>query len=203
MTVRQAHRTSLNLKNVAIFRGNRFVLDHLNLAAMEGDTVWIRGANGSGKSTLLRTIAGLLDIHSGTVDIIGTVALSDENLALEANLPLSKALQFWAFLDNATPQDTTLSMTAMDIMSLSNVPIRYLSTGQRKRAGLARVLASKASIWLLDEPYNGLDSASSASLDAAIIAHSNVGGITLLAAHQSPSINVSQSVVLDRQVHAA
>ncbi len=203
MTSRQAHRSSLHLKNVAIFRGNRFVLNAINLAATQGDTVWIRGANGSGKSTLLRAIAGLLDIHSGTVDILGTVALSDENLALEANLPLSKALRFWAFLDNATPQDSVVSMTAMDILSLSEVPVRYLSTGQRKRAGLARILASKASIWLLDEPYNGLDSASSANLDAAIVKHSNAGGITLLAAHQSPSINVSQSVVLGRPVEAA
>lgn len=203
MTSRQAHLSSLHLKNVAVFRGNRFVLNAINLAAGDGDIVWIRGANGCGKSTLLRTIAGLLDIHSGSVDILGTVALSDENLALESNLPLSKALQFWAFLDNATPQDCVESMTAMDIISLSEVPVRYLSTGQRKRAGLARILASKASIWLLDEPYNGLDSASSAHLDAAIVKHSNAGGVTLLAAHQSPSINVSQSVVLDRPVHAA
>lgn len=202
MTPRQAHRPSLSIKNVAVFRGNRLVLDNVNLSAAEGDVIWIRGANGCGKSTLLRAIAGLLDIYSGTVDMTGTLALSDETLALEANLSLSKALQFWASLDKATPQDSAVSMTTMDIMSLSEVPVRYLSTGQRKRAGLARILASRASIWLLDEPYNGLDSASSARLDAAIIGHSNAGGITLLAAHQSPSINVSQNVALDRAVQS-
>jgi heme exporter protein A len=91
----------------------------------------------------------------------------------------------------------------MDLQALAQVPVRFLSTGQRKRASIARVLTSKADIWLLDEPYNGLDSPSCARLDQAITARAANGGIVLVAAHQPPSINVAHSLILDRPEAAA
>ncbi len=131
------------------------------------------------------------------------MALADESLALDANLSVDKALRFWADMDGATPGYRDAALTDMDLQTLSEIPIRFLSTGQRKRASIARVLASNAAIWLLDEPYNGLDSASCARLDQAILKHAAAGGIVLVAAHQAPSINVAQSLLLDRQEKAA
>lgn len=197
MTSRQAYAPSLHLENVAVIRGNRLVLSGLNLRVAAGELVWVRGANGCGKSTLLRVIAGLLNSTSGEVRADGRLALADENLALDPNLTVSAALRFWANMDGASPSERDAALTAMDLVSLSDVPVRYLSTGQRKRASIARVLASGCAIWLLDEPYNGLDSASCAHLDKAILSHIGAGGIVMLAAHQSPSINVSESLVLD------
>lgn len=197
MTSRQAYAPSLHLENVAVIRGNRLVLSGLNLRVAAGELMWVRGANGCGKSTLLRVIAGLLNSTSGEVRADGRLALADENLALDPNLTVSDALRFWAHMDGATPSERDAALTAMDLVSLSDVPVRYLSTGQRKRASIARVLASRCAIWLLDEPYNGLDSASCAHLDKAILSHIGAGGIVMLAAHQSPSINVSESLVLD------
>lgn len=197
MTSRQAYAPSLHLENVAVIRGNRMVLSNLNLSVTAGELVWVRGANGCGKSTLLRVIAGLLDACSGKVRAEGKLALADENLALDPNLTVAAALQFWAHMDGASPSDRDAALVAMDLLALSEVPVRYLSTGQRKRASIARVLASGCAIWLLDEPYNGLDSASCAHLDKAILSHIASGGIVMLAAHQSPSINVSESLVLD------
>ena len=197
MTSRQAYAPSLHLENVAVIRGNRLVLSGLNLRVAAGELVWVRGANGCGKSTLLRVIAGLLNSTSGEVRADGRLALADENLALDPNLTVSDALRFWAHMDGASPSERDAALTAMDLVSLSDVPVRYLSTGQRKRASIARVLASGCAIWLLDEPYNGLDSASCAHLDKAILSHVGAGGIVMLAAHQSPSINVSDSLVLD------
>jgi heme exporter protein A len=193
---------SLRLENVAVIRGNRLVLNGFTLAAGAGDIVWIRGANGSGKSTLLRLIAGLLPKASGALNLDGGVTLVDENLALDANLTVEKALRFWAGLDGTNAVALESGLGAMDIIALADMPVRFLSTGQRKRASLARVLASGASIWLLDEPYNGLDSASAARLDAALLKHSASGGIALVAAHQAPSVNVAQSILLDRAVAA-
>jgi heme exporter protein A len=197
MTSRQAYAPSLHLENVAVIRGNRMVLSNLNLSVTAGELVWVRGANGCGKSTLLRVIAGLLDAYAGNVRAEGKLALADENLALDPNLTVAAALQFWAHMDGASPSDRDAALVAMDLLALSEVPVRYLSTGQRKRASIARVLASGCAIWLLDEPYNGLDSASCAHLDKAILSHIASGGIVMLAAHQSPSINVSESLVLD------
>ena len=197
MTIRQPQPPSIRLENIAVVRGSRLVLNRLSLEADAGDIVWVRGANGCGKSTLLRLVAGLLNAASGSAGITGAVALSDENPALDPALRLEDALAFWAKLDDAPASRRDAALVAMDLIGLTEVPVRYLSTGQRKRAGLARVIASSAPIWLLDEPYNGLDSASSARLDAALLAHSKGGGIALVAAHHSPTVNVALSIALD------
>lgn len=199
MSSRQASLPSLSIENASVIRGNRLVLRDLTLVARAGDIIWIRGANGCGKSTLLRLVAGLLSVTSGMVNAEGRIAMADENLALDANLTVERALQFWADMDGATRVELGSALVDMDLQSLADIPVRFLSTGQRKRASISRVLASKADIWLLDEPYNGLDSASCARLDQAITAHATSGGIVLVAAHQPPSINVAHSLVLDQK----
>ncbi|NJM50474.1 MAG: heme ABC exporter ATP-binding protein CcmA [Sphingomonadales bacterium] len=199
----QASLPSVKLDNVAVIRGNRIILQGFSLTAGAGDIIWIRGANGSGKSTLLRTIAGLLPHASGHMQMKGNIALSDENLGLDSNLPLEKALAFWANMDGANADSRYNALTAMDLTALSDVPVRFLSSGQRRRASLARVIASGAGLWLLDEPYNGLDSANCARLDNALLRHAASGGIALVAAHQSPSINVADSILLDQSRKAA
>jgi heme exporter protein A len=203
MASRQASSPSLSAENIAVIRGNRLVLRGLTVAARAGDIIWIRGANGCGKSTLLRLVAGLLSATSGILKAEGRIALADESLALDANLPLEQALQFWADMDGASAAQRSAALTDMDLQDLAHIPVRFLSTGQRKRASIARVLASKADIWLLDEPYNGLDTTSCARLDQAITAHAASGGIVLVAAHQPPSINVAHSLVLGDQGVAA
>ena len=198
MSSRQAPLPSISVDNVAVIRGNRLVLRGLTVTARSGDIIWVRGANGCGKSTLLRLIAGLLDATAGSIQTEGRIALADENLALDANLTVEKALMFWADMDGASAHARGAALADMDLQGLAQVPVRFLSTGQRKRACIARVLTSKADIWLLDEPYNGLDSASCARLDQAITAHAANGRIVLVAAHQPPSINVAHSLILDR-----
>ncbi|MBJ7389266.1 MAG: heme ABC exporter ATP-binding protein CcmA [Sphingomonadaceae bacterium] len=199
MSSRQASLPSLSLDNVAVMRGNRLLLCGLSVAARAGDVIWIRGANGCGKSSLLRLVAGLLTVTSGTIHSEGRMALADENMALDANVTLEAALRFWADLDGASAEARHAALTDMDLQNLIHIPVRFLSTGQRKRASIARVLASNADIWLMDEPYNGLDSASCTRLDQAIIARVASGGIVLVAAHQPPSINVAISLILDSQ----
>jgi heme exporter protein A len=184
-------------------RGNRLVLRGLSVAARSGDIIWIRGANGCGKSTLLRLVAGLLTVSSGAIHSEGRIALADENLALDANMTLETALRFWADMDGASADARDMALADMDLLDLAHIPVRFLSTGQRKRASIARVLASHADIWLMDEPYNGLDSASCARLDQAMLAHAALGGIVLVAAHQPPSINIATSLLLDKQGAAA
>ena len=203
MSSRQASLPSLNIDNVAVMRGNRMVLPGLSVTARAGDIIWIRGANGCGKSTLLRLVAGLLTVTSGNIHSEGRMALADENLALDANVTVEAALRFWADMDGASADARDAALTAMDLQDLAHIPVRFLSTGQRKRASIARVLASGADIWLMDEPYNGLDSASCTRLDQAIINRAAAGGIVLVAAHQPPSIYVALSLSLDSQDAAA
>lgn len=197
MSKGQPYHPTIHIENAAIVRGDRLVLQKFSVRVSSGDIIWIRGANGCGKSTLLRAIAGLLPLLAGQRNIAGRMALCDENLGCEMNRTLENALGFWAALDGANKNSQEMAMQAMDLLSLVETPMRYLSSGQRRRAALARVIASGAPIWLLDEPYNGLDSANNARLDAAILAHSAKGGIALVAAHQPPTINVADSISLD------
>ena len=163
----------LALDRVACVRGGRLLFDQFSLTIAAGEAVHVTGANGCGKSSLLRLAAGLLAPASGTIKR-GCVALADEALALDRERTLGMALAFWGAEEG---------MAAFGIEQLAPVPVRLLSTGQARRARLARVAASGAALWLLDEPLNGLDKDGVALLEAAIARHRDAGGGVLAASH--------------------
>jgi len=169
----------LHAEGVALVRGGRLLFEGLDLHLDAGEAVHVTGPNGSGKSSLIRLAAGLLRQSAGHVERGGRIALADEHLALDRELPLGRALAFW----NAG-QLPSSSLQAMGIDSLAGVPVRLLSTGQAKRARLARVLAANAPLWLLDEPMNGLDAEGAHRLAQAIAGHREAGGAVLAASHQ-------------------
>ena len=165
----------LRFDAVTCRRGGRLLFEGLSLALGPGEALHLTGPNGSGKSSLLRLAAGLLRAEAGWIDR-SDVALADENSALDRELPLRRALSFWE-------SGVDAAMEALDLTRLAEVPVRLLSTGQAKRATLARVAASEAPLWLLDEPLNGLDSDGIARLHAIIAAHLQRGGAVLAASH--------------------
>jgi heme exporter protein A len=165
---------------VAAVRGGRVLFASMDIRLMPGEAMVVVGPNGAGKSSFIRVAAGLLRPAEGKVERSRT-ALADENLALEPRRPLAEALGFWAKLDGTDPAP---AMAAMGLTRLARVPVRMLSTGQRKRAALARVIASGAPLWLLDEPANGLDADAQQLLADAMAAHRAGGGAILAATHQ-------------------
>ena len=170
------NRPLLHAEGLALVRGGRLLFEGVNLRLDAGDGLHVVGPNGSGKSSLIRLIAGLLRPVSGKLER-SSAALADEGLALDRELPLGKALAFW----KGPRLADAMTMFALD--ELAHVPVRLLSTGQAKRARLARVMASGAALWLLDEPLNGLDSKGIAELESAIAAHRGSGGAVLAASH--------------------
>lgn len=184
---------SLTLDGLACHRGGRMLFEGLSLSLVAGQAAVLRGPNGAGKSSLLRLVAGLLRPAGGTVSNQGRIALADDALALDAELPLKRALEFWAGMDGGT---VDAALDAMALAPLAEVPVRMLSTGQRKRASLARVIASGAEIWLLDEPLNGLDAAAIARLDRVMADHRAAGGIVLAASHQPVGLEGAREIVI-------
>ena len=174
----------LRFEAVRCDRGGRTVFEELSLSLAPGDAMLVEGPNGSGKSSLLRLAAGLLAPIAGTVERTGGVALADDGLALDRELPLARALGFWATADGGAER-VAGAMAATGLAHLAEVPVRLLSTGQARRARLARVAASGAKLWLLDEPANGLDRAGMALLGGLIAAHLTGGGAVLAASHQA------------------
>ena len=163
-------------EGLALIRGGRLLFEGIELALAPGDALHIIGPNGSGKSSLLRLVAGLLSPSAGRIER-SEAALADEGLALDRELPLGRALAFWR-----GPR-LREAMATFQLDELADVPVRMLSTGQAKRARLARVKASGAPLWLLDEPFNGLDRDSADRLASAIGAHRESGGAVLAASH--------------------
>jgi heme exporter protein A len=173
----------LRLSDLACIRGDRLLFEGLSLTLNRGDALWLRGPNGAGKSSLIRLAAGLLRPAAGSIERRERVALIDEAAALDAELPLRRALDFWARVDTVDGHAVDRAMDAMALAPLADVPVAMLSTGQRKRAAMVRVIASGAPIWLLDEPANGMDEAAQARLVAAIAKHRANGGAVMLASH--------------------
>lgn len=163
-------------ERLALVRGGRLLFESLDIELKAGEALHVIGPNGSGKSSLIRLVAGLLKPDAGKVERVDA-ALADEGLALDRELPLGRALSFWKGPRLAE------AMTALHLDQLAHVPVRMLSTGQAKRARLARVMASGTRLWLLDEPLNGLDQTSVAQLEAAIAAHRSSGGAVMAASH--------------------
>ena len=170
--------------DVACARGGRMLFENRSFAVGPGEAALVTGPNGAGKSSLMRIAAGLLPPSAGTVRRDGGLAFAGEAAALDPRLPLGQALLFWARLDGAGRAGVEDALEAMGIAGLAQVPVHMLSTGQRKRAALARVIAGRAALWLLDEPGNGLDAASLDRLAAAMANHRRRGGIVVAASHQ-------------------
>lgn len=198
MSARQAETPDISLVSAAILRGNRLVLRDFSLEAQSGEIVWVRGANGSGKSTLFRALAGLLPLAAGSLNVAGRIALTDDNNALDPEQSVDANLRFWAKMDGVNPAVLEKALKALDLLPLAELPARFLSAGQKRRASLARMIASGAPIWLLDEPYNGLDQANVARLDEALHRHTASGGIALIASHIAPTVNIARSIMLDQ-----
>ena len=166
----------IGARGLALVRGGRLLFDGLDVALNSGEGLHLTGPNGCGKSSLIRLIAGLLIPVAGSIER-AEVALADEHLALDRELPLGRALAFWRGPKLAG------AMAAFDLDRIADVPVRMLSTGQGRRARLARVMASGKPLWLLDEPLNGLDAAGSDQLARAIAGHRASGGGVVTASH--------------------
>lgn len=170
----------LSFEQISLVRGGRLLFSGLDLRLGPGEALQVAGPNGSGKSSLIRLAAGLLRPAQGRVQA-APLALSDERLALDRELPLNDAMAFWGGKDRAQPVAEALDRFRLS--HLANIHVRMLSTGQAKRASLARVAASPALLWLLDEPLNGLDDDGAECLAAAIANHCEAGGAVLAASH--------------------
>ena len=165
----------LRFEQVSLRRGGRLLFEDLNFELAPGGRLQITGPNGSGKSSLLRLAAGLLKQERGQIER-APIALADDHLALDQELSLRRALRFWV-----NEVDGTVSALGLD--HVADFPVRLLSSGQAKRASLARVVASRAPLWVIDEPFNALDSDGFDRFQRLMDAHCDAGGAVLAASH--------------------
>lgn len=183
----------LSGSDLTCVRGGREVFTALSFAVDAGEALTVTGRNGAGKSSLLRQIAGLLAIPCGAIRLEGgdtewTLAeqchLLGHRDAVKPSLTVIENLQFWCgFLGADACLPPMDGLDASGIAHLADLPASYLSAGQRRRLGIARLVAVKRPVWLLDEPTSALDSDAQALLAGLMTAHLKTGGLIVAATH--------------------
>lgn len=195
--------TGFRATGLVVLRGDRLVLDGIDLALAPGGALLLTGPNGAGKSTLLRALAGLCPLAAGRLDWPAdpaTDALNADRIAylghqdaLKPGLTLAENLRLAARLGG---RDLACALDAYELGALAGLPVRLLSAGQRRRAALARILLSPAMLWLLDEPSLGLDAAALARLAGNLASHRAAGGMVVAATHVELALPGAAALVL-------
>ena len=182
----------LSAVDLACHRGGRDVFAGLSFAVASGEVLTVTGRNGAGKSSLLRTIVGLVRLAQGKLSLEGgdpelTIAEQAHYLghqdALKPSLTVAENLAFWAGFFGTQAADIHPALAAVGLDELADLPAAYLSAGQRRRLSIARLLAVKRPICLLDEPTSTLDSSAQERLAGVMRAHLTEGGLILAATH--------------------
>lgn len=173
-------------------RGGRTVFAGLAFAVSDGETLCVTGRNGAGKSSLLRQIAGLVRIAAGAIKLDGgdpdlSIAEQAHYLghldALKTSLTVGENVRFWTHYLGGDNAAVAPALAAVDLAELADLPAAYLSAGQRRRLSIARLIAARRPIWLLDEPASALDAVAAARLDELMRAHLDGGGLIVAAVH--------------------
>ena len=174
-------------------RGGQPVFSSVSLSLGEGDALTVTGPNGSGKSTLLRVVAGLLPTAGGRVKLEGggetfpTIASAVHYLghlnAMKPTLTVAENLAFWRDFCGEGRATVGEALETVGLGGIGHLPFGYLSTGQKRRAAIARLLVSRRPLWLLDEPTAGLDAESERQFSALMAAHLASGGMIIAATH--------------------
>jgi len=191
----------LEVERVHVWRGDRHVLKGVSLRLGGGELLHIAGPNGTGKTTLMRVVCGLLRPEQGSVSWLGqsivrareqyqaALAYASHEPALKGDLTALENLRFAVGLKRRiTAVEITASLERTGVAGCADLPARVLSAGQRRRVAMARVLAMRASLWLLDEPFTNLDAGGAELMSGLLQAHIEGGGSALVVAHHDLNI---------------
>lgn len=194
----------LEATDLACRRGERLIFAGLSFALAPGAALLLVGPNGSGKSSLLRVLAGLLPPEAGELRWGGEKVASDPAAyrarlhfighqdAVKPVLTVGETLRFWAALRGVPAAPDALARFRLE--EVADWPCRFLSSGQRRRLALSRLVASPAPLWLLDEPATGLDDVSVGDLESAVAEHRRGGGIAVLSTHAPIALPAAETI---------
>ena len=200
----------LTATGLSCVRGERRLFSGIDLAVAPGEWLHLQGENGAGKTSLLRILVGLTPAAEGEIrwkgesigalgeDFRREMVYLGHHAAVKEDLTALENLQISAGLDGAdlAERDALAALFRMGLKGREELPVRVLSQGQKRRVLLARLLARKAALWVLDEPFTALDVKAVKMLSDLIAEHVGAGGMAVLTSHQSMPIAGGKSLVL-------
>jgi heme exporter protein A len=198
----------LSAESLCIDRAGRRIISSASFSLAAGEALLVTGRNGAGKSTLLRALAGLLPIALGTLTFEAPAGCDPGTPlaelahylgptdALKGTLTTAENLAFWTAMLGGENLSPAAALERMALQHTADISAAFLSTGQRRRAALARLLSCHRPVWLLDEPATALDSSAQASLALMFAHHRNEGGIIIAATHVPLNLPDAQVLAL-------
>ncbi|HYN78020.1 MAG TPA: cytochrome c biogenesis heme-transporting ATPase CcmA [Lamprocystis sp. (in: g-proteobacteria)] len=192
-------------------RGDRLLFSGLDFEVAPGVLLHVRGRNGSGKTTLLRTLCGLYTQDHGVVNWRGESirVLADDYRrdllyfghlnGIKGDLTAIENLRLAAALDGDAVglADVWAALARIGLAGFEDLPTRMLSQGQKKRVALARLMVSRAPLWILDEPFTALDLDAVDLLQGLVADHVADGGLVVLTTHQAVPLTSGHARHLD------
>ncbi|PCI06014.1 MAG: heme ABC transporter ATP-binding protein CcmA [Hyphomicrobiales bacterium] len=199
---------NLTAENLSAIRGEQTIFSNVSFSLKSGDLLLVTGTNGSGKSTLLRVIAGLLHTFSGKIELSGDDQpiqhqchyLGHQNV-LKPTMSVEENLDFWRKYCGSPDDEIEIALEKVGLAGVQDIPAGYLSAGQKRRIAIARLLVTKRTLWLVDEPTAALDAKSEKMFADILQTHLEKGGIAIAATHQPLGIKTAQK--LDMDAHQA
>lgn len=188
---------ALKLCEAVVLFGQFPALSGADLEVKQGEIIALTGTNGAGKTTLLRLLAGLVRLSQGSGEVVGVdlkannlselhkrVGLVGNHTMLYEDLTVLENLKFWGGIQNLDGESAD-TLTYLELpQDFWNLPVRKLSTGQKKRSALALQILRRPSLWLLDEPHAGLDKSGRNILNEVIYDASQKGATVLFTTHE-------------------
>ncbi len=177
----------LNLKGISVEKNDVCILEDINLEIKQGDFLNIYGSNGAGKTTLLKLLSGLTEPSAGEIkfnndDFMDKVFILGHKNGIKLNLTVLENLQFIS--NNQDIKKIKSVIEKYELTSKMNTLAKYLSHGQQKRVALMKAMINDYDVWLLDEPYSGLDQAGEEILDKILVDHIKNSGVAVITNHK-------------------
>jgi heme exporter protein A len=196
--------------DLACRRGGRDVFAGVGFTLAAGQALAVTGRNGAGKSSLLRIVGGFLRPAGGRLWLEGgdpelTIAEQAHYLghqdAVKPSLSVAENLRFWIAFFSGGAGKVQDALESVGLGVIADLPAAYLSAGQRRRLSIARLVAIKRPVWLLDEPASTLDAGGRDRLAGFMQSHLTGGGLILAATHGTLGLSAAQELSLDQSVH--
>ena len=177
----------LNLKGISVEKNDVCILEDINLEIKQGDFLNIYGSNGAGKTTLLKLLSGLTEPTAGEIkfnndDFMDKVFILGHKNGIKLNLTVLENLQFIS--NDQDIKKIKSIIEKYELTSKMNILTKYLSHGQQKRVALMKAMINDYDVWLLDEPYSGLDQAGEEILDNILLDHIENSGVVVITNHK-------------------